>query len=93
MGRRLYRLAPKEISSFRPLIVGRSVTIGSDDSTVVAYALRDGSELWRRHVRGPARGLGIDGDVLHVGTLKGTVAAIPLPKQAGDPPPALPARR
>jgi outer membrane protein assembly factor BamB len=73
---------PKGISSFRPLIVGRSVIVGSDDGTVVAYALRDGREIWRRQVRGAARGLGVDADVLYVGTLKGTVAAIPLPKQA-----------
>jgi outer membrane protein assembly factor BamB len=75
---------PREISSFRPLIVGRSVIVGSDDGTVVAYALRDGGEIWRRRVRGAARGLGFDGVVLYVGTLKGTVAAISLPKEGRD---------
>jgi outer membrane protein assembly factor BamB len=84
---------PEEISSFQPLIVGRSVIVGSDYGTVVAYALRDGSEIWRRHVRGAARGLGVGGDVLYVGTLKGTVTAISLPKQAEDPQPVPPARR
>jgi len=85
LGRAKWKQAtPKEISSFRPLIAGQSVIVGSDDGTVVAYALRDGSEIWRRHVQGAARGLGVDADVLYVGTLKGTVVALPLPKQANE---------
>lgn len=80
--------APEEISSFRPLVLGSLVIVGGNDGAVIAYRLEDGTEIWRRHVRGAARGLGASAGVLYVGTLRGTVSAIRLPEGPDKPKPA-----
>jgi outer membrane protein assembly factor BamB len=82
---------PEEISSFRPLVVDKVVVVGGTGGAVIAYRLEDGREIWRRNVRGAARGLGASAGVLYVGTLRGTVSAIQLPEEPAKPKPAPPA--
>ncbi len=74
--------AAKGFSAFRPLVLDTVVVTGTEDGNVIAYRLEDGKEAWRIPLPGVIRGLGAGGGVLYVGTLKGTVWALPLPSTA-----------
>lgn len=67
---------PKEWTTYRPLVVGPTVVVGSEDKELCAFDMSDGGTRWCRAVGGVPRGLGISGDgVLYVGTLGGRVSA------------------
>jgi eukaryotic-like serine/threonine-protein kinase len=67
---------PKEWTTYRPLVVGATVLVGSEDKELCAFDLSDGGERWCRAVAGVPRGLGISSDrILYVGTLGGRVSA------------------
>ena len=73
---RWQRATPKEWTTYRPLVVGMSVIVGSEDKDLCAFDVADGSPRWCRVVGGVPRGLGIsDERVLYVGTLAGRVSA------------------
>lgn len=73
---RWQRGTPKEWTTYRPLVVGTTVIVGSEDKDLCAINVSDGSPGWCRAVDGIPRGLGISDDrVLYVGTLAGRVSA------------------
>jgi hypothetical protein len=55
------------------------VLAGDESGELDALAIGDGSVLWARHLDGVIRGIGSEGDLLFVGTLKGAVFAIRAP--------------
>lgn len=69
-----------EIGTFEPLVSGDEVIVGGEGA-LVGLALRDGAQRWTHPVRGLARGLALnrasDGSTLYLGTLGGTVIALP----------------
>ena len=70
------RPTPKEWTTYRPLIAGSSVIVGSEERELCSFALDDGDVQWCRPVPGVPRGLGLSSDgLLYVGTLKGKVLA------------------
>jgi outer membrane protein assembly factor BamB len=74
--RRWSRRAPRGWSSPRPYLWRGSVLAGSEAGQLAALAIDDGALLWSRHLNGVIRGIGYDGDLLFVGTLKGVLFAV-----------------
>lgn len=73
---RWQRETPREWSTFRPLVTGSIVIVGSEEKELCAFALGDGAVRWCRSVGGVPRGLGSSADgMLFVGTLDGKVLA------------------
>ena len=66
----------RRISTFRPLVRQGQVVFGGRD-TLLALDLADGTVLWQRPIEGVPRGLGASEEALYVGTLGGTVFALP----------------
>jgi eukaryotic-like serine/threonine-protein kinase len=75
-GRRWRRSAPRGWSSPQPCLWRGSVLAGSEAGELVALAIEDGAVIWARQLEGMIRGIGYDGDLLFVGTLKGAVFAV-----------------
>jgi len=63
-------------SSPRPYLWRGSVLAGSEGGELAALAIEDGAVVWTRHLDGVIRGIGCDGDLLFVGTLKGVLFAV-----------------
>lgn len=75
----------KEWTTYRPLVAGASVIVGSDAKELCAFDRRTGSKQWCRSVSHVPRGLGASDDGwLYVGSLSGVVQAYRL--DAADPP-------
>ena len=74
--RRWSRRAPRGWSSPRPYLWRGSVLAGSEAGELTALAIEDGAVIWTRHLEGVIRGIGQDGDLLFVGTLKGALSAV-----------------
>ena len=74
--RRWSRRAPRGWSSPRPYLWRGSVLAGSEAGELTALAIEDGAVIWTRHLEGVIRGIGQDGDLLFVGTLKGALFAV-----------------
>jgi len=68
------QLAAKEWTSARPYCAGDSVLVGDGDALTV-FRVSDGQRTGMRRFPGTIRGIGIDKDMLYVGTLKGIVYA------------------
>jgi outer membrane protein assembly factor BamB len=77
--RRWSRRAAGGWSSPRPYLWRGSVLAGDEGGELDALAVEDGAVLWARHLDGVIRGIGQDGDLLFVGTLKGVVYAVRAP--------------
>jgi outer membrane protein assembly factor BamB len=70
------RETPKEWSTYRPLVTGSTVIVGSEQKDLCAFDRTSGSTRWCRSVGQVPRGLGISNDgVLYVGSLSGVVQA------------------
>lgn len=69
------RSAIQEWTSSRPY-VWRDMALAGDQGRLVAYRLADGALRWTHTVQGVVRGIGVWGDTLYVGTLKGEVHAL-----------------
>jgi outer membrane protein assembly factor BamB len=78
--RRWSRRAPRGWTSSRPVLWRGAVLAGDEDGELDALALEDGAVLWARHLDGVIRGIGYEGDLLLVGTLKGTLFAVRPPR-------------
>lgn len=63
-------------SSPRPYLWRGSVLAGSEAGELAALAIEDGVVIWTRHLEGVIRGIGHDGHLLFVGTLKGALFAV-----------------
>ncbi len=74
--RRWSRRAPRGWSSSRPYLWRGAVLAGDEGGELDALAVEDGATLWARHLDGVIRGIGHEGDLLFVGTLKGAVYAV-----------------
>jgi len=74
--RRWSRGAPRTWSSPRPYLWRGLVLAGDEGGELDALAVEDGAVLWARHLDGEIRGIGQDGDLLFVGTLKGVLFAV-----------------
>jgi outer membrane protein assembly factor BamB len=73
---RWQRATPKEWTTYRPLVVGASVIVGSEERDLCAFRLTDGAQRWCQAVGQIPRGLGVSADgMLYVGTLAGRVSA------------------
>lgn len=70
------RRTPRGWSSPRPYLWRGSVLAGSNAGELAALAIEDGGVIWTRHLDGIIRGIGSDGDLLFVGTLKGVIFAV-----------------
>jgi outer membrane protein assembly factor BamB len=66
----------EEISSFRPLVHKELAVVGWKDA-LIGLDLTSGAPAWSCPLKGVPRGLGAAGDVLYVGTLSGSILAIP----------------
>ncbi len=60
----------------RPHLWRGAVLAGDEGGELDALAVEDGAVLWARHLDGVIRGIGHEGDLLFVGTLKGAVYAV-----------------
>lgn len=66
----------KEWTTYRPLITGSTVIVGSEEKELCAFDLATGERRWCRLVGQVPRGLGIARDgTLYVGSLSGVVQA------------------
>jgi outer membrane protein assembly factor BamB len=89
-GSRWSRRAPGGWSTPRPYLWQGSVVAGSEAGELAALATEDGAVTWARRLDGVLRGIGSDGDLLFVGTLKGTLFAVRPPvgqRQSKEPSP------
>jgi outer membrane protein assembly factor BamB len=68
--------APRGWSSSRPYLWRGSVLAAGEAGEVSALAIEDGAVIWTRQVDGVVRGIGDDGELLFVGTLKGVLFAV-----------------
>jgi outer membrane protein assembly factor BamB len=67
---------PKEWTTYRPLVTGANVIVGSEDKSLCAFDRTTGAMRWCRPVGQIPRGLGIANDgILYVGSLSGVVQA------------------
>ena len=67
---------PKEWTTYRPLVTGSTVIVGSEDKDLCAFDRANGDVRWCRSVGQIPRGLGISSDgILYVGSLSGVVQA------------------
>lgn len=74
--RRWSRRAPRGWSTMRPHLWRGVLLAGDEGGDLDALSVEDGSVLWTRHLDGAIRGIGHDGDLLFVGTLKGALFAV-----------------
>jgi outer membrane protein assembly factor BamB len=74
--RRWSRRAPRGWGTMRPHLWRGVLLAGDEGGELDALAVEDGAVLWARHLDGVIRGIGYDGDLLFVGTLKGAVFAV-----------------
>jgi outer membrane protein assembly factor BamB len=65
-----------EWSTYNPLLMNDAAIVGTGDGEVLAVKISDGSTVWSHPVQGMPRGLGVEGPVLYIGTLKGSVYAL-----------------
>jgi outer membrane protein assembly factor BamB len=65
----------KEWTTYRPLVTGSVVIVGTEDKDLCAFNRSDGTRRWCRPVGQIPRGLGVSaaGDTLYVGSLSGKV--------------------
>ena len=83
------RRARSEWSSYRPLVWRGVVVVGDGDGNLFGLDPAEGEIAWTLHVPGVIRGLGADGDLLFVGTLRGSILAVApdgLEKPVAEPP-------
>jgi len=67
---------PKEWTTYRPLVTGSNVIVGSAEKNLCAFDRTSGELRWCRSVGQVPRGLGISDDgILYVGSLSGVVQA------------------
>ncbi|HEX9458492.1 MAG TPA: PQQ-binding-like beta-propeller repeat protein [Thermoanaerobaculia bacterium] len=67
---------PKEWTTYRPLVTGSTVIVGSTEKNLCAFDRASGEARWCRSVGQTPRGLGISSDgILYVGSLSGVVQA------------------
>ena len=67
---------PREWTTYRPLVSGSTVIVGSEEKNLCAFSLSDGTLRWCHEIGQVPRGLGISPDgILYVGTLSGKVLA------------------
>jgi outer membrane protein assembly factor BamB len=67
---------PREWTTYRPLVSGSTVIVGSEEKNLCAFSLSDGTLRWCHEIGQVPRGLGISSDgILYVGTLSGKVLA------------------
>lgn len=67
---------PKEWTTYRPLVTGSTVIVGSEEKDLCAFDRSSGERRWCRSVGQIPRGLGISSDgILYVGSLSGVVQA------------------
>lgn len=67
---------PKEWTTYRPLVTGSTVIVGSEEKDLCAFDRATGERRWCRPVGAVPRGLGISPDgTLYVGALSGVVQA------------------
>ena len=67
---------PKEWTTYRPLVAGSTVIVGSEEKNLCAFDRASGEVRWCRSVGQIPRGLGISSDgILYVGSLSGVVQA------------------
>ena len=73
---------PKEWTTYRPLVFGSVVIVGTQDKDLCAFNRSDGTRRWCRPVGQIPRGLGVSaaGDTLYVGSLSGKVQVYRLGK-------------
>lgn len=70
---------PKEWTTYRPLVTGSTVIVGSEEKVLCAFDRATGERRWCRAVGQVPRGLGISPDgILYVGSLSGVVQAFPI---------------
>jgi outer membrane protein assembly factor BamB len=70
------RETPREWTTYRPLVTGSTVIVGSEEKDLCAFNRDDGALRWCRSVGQVPRGLGISTDgILYVGSLSGVVQA------------------
>ena len=73
------RDTPKEWTTYRPLVTGSTVIVGSEEKDLCAFDRTSGEVRWCRSVGQVPRGLGISSDgILYVGSLAGVVQAFPI---------------
>jgi len=73
------RETPKEWTTYRPLVTGSNVIVGSEEKDLCAFDRTSGEVRWCRSVGQIPRGLGVSSDgILYVGSLSGVVQAFPL---------------
>ena len=71
---------PKEWTTYRPLLAGSTVIVGSTEKNLCAFDRTSGEVRWCRSVGQVPRGLGISGDgALYAGSLSGVVQAFRMP--------------
>jgi outer membrane protein assembly factor BamB len=74
---------PEEWTTYRPLVTGTTVIVGSTERNLCAFDRTTGAFRWCRSVGQTPRGLGISQDgILYVGSLSGVVQAFRM--SAGD---------
>ena len=72
---------PKEWTTYRPLVTGSTVIVGSEEKDLCAFERGNGEARWCRSVGQVPRGLGISADgILYVGSLSGVVQAFRVDK-------------
>jgi outer membrane protein assembly factor BamB len=70
---------PKEWTTYRPLVTGSTVIVGSEEKNLYAFDRATGKVRWCRPVGQVPRGLGVSKDgILYVGSLSGVVQAFRL---------------
>lgn len=73
------RETPKEWTTYRPLVAGSNVIVGSEEKDLCAFDRASGDVRWCRPVGQIPRGLGMSSDgILYVGSLSGVVQAFRL---------------
>ncbi|HUP63612.1 MAG TPA: PQQ-binding-like beta-propeller repeat protein [Thermoanaerobaculia bacterium] len=72
---------PKEWTTYRPLLTGSNVIVGSTEKNLCAFDRNTGELRWCRSVGQVPRGLGISDDgILYAGSLSGVVQAFRIPR-------------
>lgn len=67
---------PKEWTTYRPLVTGSAVIVGSEEKDLCAFDRSSGERRWCRSVGQIPRGLGMSSDgIIYVGSLSGVVQA------------------
>jgi outer membrane protein assembly factor BamB len=67
---------PKEWTTYRPLVTGSTVIVGTTEKNLCAFDRSSGQARWCRSIGQTSRGSGISSDgILCVGSLSGVVQA------------------